>query len=69
MASRLDRGRGAGCVGEHNAKRRLIPHELVSATTNGATPFKAWRMHFGLKQLGVAARMNIGQAAYAYLER
>jgi transcriptional regulator with XRE-family HTH domain len=26
-------------------------------------------MHFGLKQLGVAARMNIGQAAYAYLER
>ncbi|MFL9858844.1 helix-turn-helix transcriptional regulator [Paraburkholderia madseniana] len=55
-------------VAEHGAKRRLIPHEVVSKTVDGATPSKAWREHLGLKQVEVAARMGISQPAYAYLE-
>lgn len=46
----------------------LIPHEVVSATVDGASPMKAWREHLGLTQAEVAARMGISQAAYAQSE-
>lgn len=46
----------------------LIPHEVVSATVDGATPMKAWREHLGLTQAEVAHRMDISQAAYAQME-
>ncbi|WP_408203209.1 helix-turn-helix domain-containing protein [Paraburkholderia sediminicola] len=55
-------------VAEHSAKRRLIPHEVVSATADGVTPSRAQRQHLGLKQVEVAARLGISQPAYAYLE-
>lgn len=46
----------------------LIPHEVVSATVDGASPMKAWREHLGLTQAEVAARMGVTQAAYAQTE-
>lgn len=46
----------------------LIPHEVVSATVDGASPMKAWREHLRLTQAEVAARMGISQAAYAQTE-
>lgn len=67
--ARLGREHVADDVAEHSAKRRLIPHEVVSKTVEGATPSRAWREHLGLKQVEVAARMGISQPAYAYLER
>lgn len=67
--ARLGREHVAAEVAEHSAKRRLIPHEVVSKTVEGATPSRAWREHLGLKQVEVAARMGISQPAYAYLER
>jgi hypothetical protein len=33
------------------AKRGQIPHEVVSATADGATPSRAWREYLGLKSL------------------
>lgn len=47
----------------------LIPHEVVSATVDGASPMKAWREHLGLTQAEVAARLKVSQAAYAQTER
>lgn len=32
----------------------LIPHEVVSATVDGASPMKAWREHLRLTQAEVA---------------
>lgn len=55
-------------VAEHGAGRGLIPHEVVSATVDGATPVRAWREHLGLTQVEVAARMGISQSAYAQQE-
>ncbi len=49
-------------------EQELIPHEVVSATVDGASPMKAWREHLGLTQAEVAARMGISQAAYAQTE-
>lgn len=46
----------------------LIPHEVVSATVDGASPMKAWREYLGLTQADVAARLGISQAAYAQTE-
>jgi len=46
----------------------LIPHEVVSATVDGASPMKAWREHLGLTQAEVASRMGVSQAAYAQTE-
>lgn len=46
----------------------LIPHEVISATVDGASPMKAWREHLGLTQAEVAARMGVTQAAYAQTE-
>jgi DNA-binding XRE family transcriptional regulator len=46
----------------------LIPHEVVSATVDGASPMKAWREHLGLTQAEVAARLGVSQAAYAQTE-
>lgn len=46
----------------------LIPHEVVSATVDGASPMRAWREHLGLTQAEVAARMGVSQAAYAQTE-
>ena len=49
-------------------KEGLIPHDVVSATVDGATPMKAWREYLGLTQAEVAARLDITQAAFAQLE-
>ncbi|MFM0645025.1 helix-turn-helix transcriptional regulator [Paraburkholderia bryophila] len=55
-------------IAEHDAGRELIPHEVVSATVDGATPARAWREHLGLTQVEVAVRMGISQSAYAQQE-
>lgn len=57
-----------GCVAGHVADPEPIPHEVVSATVDGAAPSRAWREHLGLKQAEIAARMGISQAAYSQLE-
>lgn len=46
----------------------LIPHEIVSATVDGATPMRAWREHLRLTQSQVAKRLKVTQAAYAQME-
>ena len=46
----------------------LIPHEVVSATVDGASPMRAWREYLGLTQADVAARLEVSQAAYAQTE-
>ena len=46
----------------------LIPHEVVSATVDGATPMRAWREYLGLTQAELAARLGVTQAAYAQTE-
>lgn len=46
----------------------LIPHEVVSATVDGASPMKAWREHLGLTQAEVARRLGVSQVAYAQTE-
>ncbi len=46
----------------------LIPHTVVSATVDGASPMKAWREYLRLTQAEVAARMGVTQAAYAQIE-
>ena len=60
---------GRDHVAQRDVKLPLIPHEVVSATADGATPTRAWRKHLGLKQAEVAARMGISQPGYGYLER
>ncbi len=45
-----------------------IPHAVVSASVDGASPARAWREHLGLSQAEVATRMNISQPAYAQME-
>lgn len=46
----------------------LIPHAVISATVDGATPARAWREYLGLTQAEVAARMGVSQSAYAQQE-
>lgn len=46
----------------------LIPHPVVSATVDGASPMKAWREYLRLTQTEVAARLGVSQAAYAQME-
>ncbi|MBK6436274.1 MAG: helix-turn-helix transcriptional regulator [Rhodanobacteraceae bacterium] len=46
----------------------LIPHAVVSATVDGASPMKAWREHLGLTQAEVATSLGTTQAAYAQTE-
>ena len=46
----------------------LIPHTVVSATVDGASPMKAWREYLRLTQAEVAARMGVTQSAYAQIE-
>ena len=48
--------------------RGLIPHAVISATVDGATPVRAWREHLGLTQADVATRLGISQSAYAQQE-
>lgn len=50
----------------HNSA--TIPHEVISATVDGATPARAWREHLSLSQREVAERMGISQPAYAQME-
>lgn len=45
-----------------------IPHEVVSATVDGATPVRAWREHLRLTQAEVAQRLGIAQSSYAKQE-
>ena len=52
----------------NNAERGTIPHEVVSATVDGATPVRAWREYLGLTQADVAARLKISQPSYAKQE-
>lgn len=49
-------------------KEPTIPHAVVGAVVDGATPARAWREHLGLTQEVVAKRMGISQSAYAQME-
>lgn len=53
---------------EYARRNDLIPHEVVSATVDGATPMRAWREHLRLTQAEVAGRMGVSQSAYAQTE-
>lgn len=46
----------------------MIPHEVVGATVDGATPLRAWREHLQLTQGEVALRLGISVAAYTMYE-
>ena len=46
----------------------LIPHTVVSATVDGASPMKAWREYLRLTQAEVATRMGVTRAVYAQVE-
>ncbi|MCR4158826.1 helix-turn-helix transcriptional regulator [Kerstersia gyiorum] len=46
----------------------MIPHAVISATVDGATPVRAWREHLGLTQAEVATQLGISQSAYAQQE-
>ena len=48
--------------------RKLIPHDVISRTVDGATPVRAWREHLGLTQVEAAARLGIAQPTYAKQE-
>jgi len=47
-----------------NVGQGMIPHEIVSATVDGATPVRAWREYLKLTQTEVAARLGISQSSY-----
>ncbi|WP_259460546.1 helix-turn-helix transcriptional regulator [Paraburkholderia sp. BL23I1N1] len=66
--ARLGQLHVAGHAAEHGAERRPIPHEVVNATVDGATPSRAWREHLGLTQAEIAAHMGISQSAYSQQE-
>lgn len=53
---------------EYARRNDLIPHEVVSATVDGASPVKAWREHLRLTQAEVAERLGISQSAFAQTE-
>ncbi|WP_211451525.1 helix-turn-helix domain-containing protein [Collimonas antrihumi] len=48
--------------------RDLIPHEVVSATVDGASPARAWREYLKLTQAEIAGRLGISQPSYAKQE-
>lgn len=50
------------------AAEATIPHDVISATVDGATPARAWREHLSISQREVAERMGISQPAYAQME-
>ena len=45
-----------------------IPHEVVSAVVDGASPIKAWREHKKFTQDEMAYAMEISQPGYAQIE-
>lgn len=53
---------------EYARRNDLIPHEVVSATVDGASPIRAWREHLRLTQAEVAVRLGISQSAFAQTE-
>lgn len=52
----------------YETEKDLIPHEVVSATVDGATPVRAWREYLKLTQAEVAGRLGISQPSYAKQE-
>jgi transcriptional regulator with XRE-family HTH domain len=50
------------------ARRRTIPHEVVSLMVEGFSAARAWREYRGLTQAAVARRMRISQPALAQIE-
>ncbi len=50
------------------ARRRTIPHEVVSLMVDGFSAARAWREFRGLTQAAVARRMRISQPALAQIE-
>ncbi|MBJ7313450.1 helix-turn-helix domain-containing protein [Rugamonas sp. CCM 8940] len=58
----------ADFIRTYEQDRDLIPHEVVSATVDGATPVRAWREHLKLTQAEVSARLGISQPSYAKQE-
>jgi DNA-binding XRE family transcriptional regulator len=42
-----------------------IPHKVVEAMVDGATPVRAWREYLQLTQAEVAARLGINPSSYA----
>lgn len=45
-----------------------LPHAVMQAVVEGATPVKAWREHLGISQADLAARLEISQSAYSQQE-
>ncbi|MEO9387099.1 MULTISPECIES: helix-turn-helix domain-containing protein [Chromobacterium] len=45
-----------------------IPHAVIQAVVDGATPIRAWREYMDLSQADVAARLGISQSAYSQQE-
>lgn len=60
-AALLTKARGA-------ARRRTIPHEVVSLMVDGFSAARAWREFRGLTQAAIARRMRISQPALAQIE-
>lgn len=58
----------ADFVQTYGQGRDLIPHEVISATVQGATPARAWREYLKLTQAEVASRLAISQPSYAKQE-
>lgn len=58
----------ADYIQAYSQSRDLIPHEVVSAAVDGATPVRAWREYLKLTQAEVAARLGISQPSYAKQE-
>jgi predicted transcriptional regulator len=46
----------------------LIPHEVIGAAIDGATPIGAWREYLRLTQAEVAACSGVSQSVYACQE-
>ncbi len=52
----------------YETEKDLIPHEVISATVDGATPVRAWREYLKLTQTEMAGRLGISQPSYAKQE-
>jgi len=46
-------------MAQRDEERDLIPHVVVRATVDGATPLRAWREYLGLTQAEVATRLGV----------
>ncbi|WP_053006789.1 helix-turn-helix domain-containing protein [Chromobacterium subtsugae] len=45
-----------------------VPHTIMEAVVDGATPVKAWREYLNFSQADVAGRLGVSQSAYSQQE-